>query len=269
MKIQLLRHATTLLQFGGHNFIVDPMLSPAGAMDPVPGVPSTGRNPLVELPFERAAGNGLEEILDCLDAIIVTHLHRDHFDPAATAMLPHEIPLFCQPGDGPAIRSAGFEDVREIKHGAEWLGVRLNRTGGCHGRGKIGEKMGPVSGFVLQAAGEAVLYITGDTIWCDPVSEALIAYKPQAIIAYAGEARFASGDPITMGAADVAVLAGHAPGAQIIAVHMEAWNHCRLGRRELKACLAKEGLAGRVAVPGNGEIMEIKSESPGGPGTFR
>jgi hypothetical protein len=47
------------------------------------------------------------------------------------------------------------------------------RTGGRHGTGEIGEKMGPVSGYVLRGPGEPVVYIAGDTVWCPEVAAAL------------------------------------------------------------------------------------------------
>src|SRR3954447_160469 len=41
---------------------------------PVPGTPNERRNPLVPLPVDPAT------LVDGLDAVLVTHLHADHFD---------------------------------------------------------------------------------------------------------------------------------------------------------------------------------------------
>ena len=41
--------------------------------------------------------------------------------------------------------------------------IRFERTGGQHGDGEIGRKMAPVSGFVLSAQDEPLLYLAGDT----------------------------------------------------------------------------------------------------------
>ncbi|HBE78656.1 MAG TPA: hypothetical protein DDW65_12910, partial [Firmicutes bacterium] len=95
MKIQLLRHATCLISYQGKKILLDPMLSPAGALEAIPHVPNPAYNPLVELP----ANINLSDLLANLNAILVTHTHRDHFDNVALEILPKEIPLFCQPAD--------------------------------------------------------------------------------------------------------------------------------------------------------------------------
>ncbi len=248
MKIQLLRHATTLIEFQGKRLLVDPMLSPAGEMAAIPDVSNTSNNPLVELPVEAST-------LCDVDALAITHLHRDHFDEAAMQLLPKELPVFCQPADAGAISRAGFLNVQPVDQELEWNGVRITRTGGQHGTGKIGQKMGPVSGFIIKVTGEPALYIAGDTIWCSEVENALQVYNPQIIICYAGEARFASGDPITMNAEDIEQVCLAAPAARIVAVHMEAWNHCVLTRSALKSFLEEKELQERVIVPDDGEFM--------------
>jgi len=118
------------------------------------------------------------EVLAGVDAILITHTHRDHLDEAAVRQLPKQVPLFCQPPDQEKLLQHGFEQVIAVEEQGEWKGIRLYRTGGRHGTGEIGEKMGPVSGFVLKAADgtEPTLYLTGDTVWCREVEQALAAY---------------------------------------------------------------------------------------------
>ncbi|NQX39444.1 hypothetical protein SAMN05421820_102179 [Pedobacter steynii] len=49
---------------------------------------------------------------------------------------------------------------------------KSGRTGGQDGVGEIGKMMGIVSGYVIRHEQEMV-YIAGDTIWCDEVKAAL------------------------------------------------------------------------------------------------
>jgi hypothetical protein len=56
---------------------------------------------------------------------------------------------------------------------------------------------------------------------------------------------------------DVALVCRAAPEALVVAVHMEAVNHCVVGREDLRRGLATEGLDGRVAIPADGETLEI------------
>src|SRR3954447_19555663 len=102
MQLTLVRHATLALDFGGLRLLVDPMLDDAGARPPVPGTPNERRNPLVPLPVAAA------DLVEGLDAVVVTHLHSDHLDDAAVRLLPRDVPLFCQPEDEATLRGHGL-----------------------------------------------------------------------------------------------------------------------------------------------------------------
>lgn len=255
MEIQLLRHATLLITIGERRMLVDPMLSPAGAMDPVANAGDDRRIPLVDLPLDEEA---LVALLATVDATIVTHLHRDHWDVRAAELLRRDLPIFCQPPDAATLASVGFSAVTPVEQSATWQGITLARTGGQHGTGEIGRRMGPVSGFVLRAAGEPTLYLAGDTIWCPEVAAALAAYQPDVAVLNTGAAQFLTGDPITMTAADVITVCEAAPDLRAIAVHLDTINHCRLSRDALRDALTQTGLAGRVQIPADGERVALR-----------
>ncbi|WP_406541435.1 hypothetical protein [Clostridium ljungdahlii] len=44
--------------------------------------------------------------------------------------------------------------------------------------------------------------------------------------------------------------------SKVIVVHMEAWNHCSLMRKELRSFLKDNSLLGQVSIPKDGEYME-------------
>ncbi|WP_150265656.1 MBL fold metallo-hydrolase [Paenibacillus tepidiphilus] len=248
MKIKLIRHATLWLEYGGVTFLIDPMFSGQGVNPPIVNTANSLNNPLVPLP------EPVEQWL-APDAVLVTHLHQDHWDTAAAALLPHETPLLCQEGDQEKLAAQGFAGVTPVDEaaGTVYRGVTLRRTGGRHGTGEIGERMGKVSGFVFQATGEPSLYIAGDTIWCEEVKEALDTYRPEVLVLNAGGARFLEGGHITMDAVDVAEVCRYAPQAAVVAVHMDAINHCLVTRKHLKEHLQQQGLLERVRVPLDGE----------------
>jgi hypothetical protein len=54
MQLQLIRHPTLVITIGDLKLLVDPMLSPAGAMDPIANAANQRRIPLVDLPFSDA-----------------------------------------------------------------------------------------------------------------------------------------------------------------------------------------------------------------------
>jgi len=254
MIFQLLRHATAVISMKGMNLLLDPMLSPKGAMGPIANAANQDRIPLVDLPLNEAE---LQKLTKQTDAVLVTHVHRDHWDDRAKEILPKALPVVCQAEDESAMRQAGFAQVYPVKTQVEWEGIRIFRTGGQHGTGEIGKKMGIVSGYVLKAGGEPTLYIAGDTIWCPEVKEALLTYKPEVIIIYSGAAAFLTGGPITMNADHVVAAAREIPSAKVIVIHMETMTHCLLTRAELRRRLEQEDLIGQVQIPKDGEIITL------------
>jgi L-ascorbate metabolism protein UlaG (beta-lactamase superfamily) len=246
MKLQLVRHATLWLQYAGVNFLIDPMFSDTGVNPPIANSTNDRCNPLVPLPF------AIDLYLHP-DTVLVTHLHRDHWDDVAAAALSKSTPILCQPDDDAVIASSGFTSVTTINETMTFKGVTIRRTCGQHGTGDIGKKMGRVSGYVLKTDGQPTLYIAGDTIWCDDVKQALNAHQPDITVVNAGGARFVVGNPITMDADDVVSLCRYAPYTKVVAVHMDTINHCLVSREDLYSRLVAEGLLDQVAIPGDGD----------------
>jgi len=240
VRLRLIRHATVLLSTGGKTILVDPMLDPAGARPPVENTPNQRDNPLVELPEPAAV------VVQGLDAIVVTHLHQDHFDATAAALLPKDVPLFCAPDDSETLRGHGFADVRPVDDRVEWEGMAITRTAGVHG------PLGPSPGFVIDS-----LYVAGDTVWCDEVRAALDEHRPAVVVVNASGARFLEGGPLVMTVDDVVAVARHAPDAHVVAVHLEAINHCLETRADLHQRLHEEDLTSQVTVPENGAVVPL------------
>ncbi|WAM47118.1 MBL fold metallo-hydrolase [Vreelandella venusta] len=258
-KLQQIRNATVKVSYGDTTFLVDPMLAEQGTY---PGFENTYRselrNPLVGLPMP------IEEIIDGVDAIIVTHTHLDHWDDAAQQLLPKDLPLFTQnASDAELIRSQGFNDVRILDGKVEFGGVTLHKTGGQHGSDtlysvpELAQLLGEVMGVVFEAPEHKTTYLVGDTIWRDEVEQTLARYNPEVIVVNAGAAEITgfSGDPIIMGKQDTLRMHQAAPNASIIAVHMGAVNHMTLNREELSDYVQEVGIQDRVSIPADGQII--------------
>jgi L-ascorbate metabolism protein UlaG (beta-lactamase superfamily) len=257
IKVRLLRHATLVVNIGGQQFLVDPMLGKKDSYDPVIWTSNNIRNPMTDLPVDEAELNSL---IEHSDAILVSHLHNDHWDAAARGLITVDKLIIGQPEDELTILQQGFENFIPLHTTYELETVRITRTTGQHGTGEIGEKMGPVSGFILTASNHTV-YIAGDTIWCDEVETAIDVYEPEIIILNAGAAQFDMGDPITMTTADVLKVCETSNARNIICVHMDTFNHCHLKRSELKKAIKKAGEQNRCLVPADGEMLAFPAFS--------
>lgn len=254
---QLIRNASIKLNYAGTTFLVDPMLAPKGAYRGFSGtVRSELRNPLVDLPVP------VEEVLKA-DAVILTHLHDDHWDAAARQLVPRGIPIFTQnEHDAMVVRKDGFTNVRVLTEaGTEFNGTRLYKTGGQHGTDQmyavpdLKNLLGEAMGVVFQRSGHKTTYVVGDTIWRPEVEQALTRYQPDVVLLNAGYAQLDGFQgSIIMGKHDVLRAYEFAPQAKIVAIHMEAVNHAMLSRKELRDFMGEKRMdTQRVLVPDDGQ----------------
>jgi L-ascorbate metabolism protein UlaG (beta-lactamase superfamily) len=237
VRITLVRNATLLVELAGRRLLVEPMLDDAAARPPVEDSPNPRRNPLVRLPFPA------EEVVRGLDAVVVTHLHQDHFDETGARLLPRDVPVFCQPEDEERLAGLGL-DARAVADELDWGGLRLVRTAGRHGHGEVAEALGPVSGFVVDG-----LYIAGDTVWCLEVEEAIERHRPRVAVVNGSGACFVGSEPLVMTSAGVREVAARVP--TVVVVHLEAIDHCLETRAEVRAAVPG------AFVPEDGETIEL------------
>jgi L-ascorbate metabolism protein UlaG (beta-lactamase superfamily) len=237
VRLTLVRNAAVLLELAGRRILVDPMLDDAGARPPIEGTANPVPNPTAPLPFPA------EQVVARIDGVLVTHRHRDHLDATAEELLPRDVPVFCQPEDEVALRELGL-DARAVDDVLEWDGIRITRTPARHGSGRMAELLAPVSGFVLDD-----LYLAGDTVWYEGVEETIARHRPRVAVVNAGGAEFAEGGLIVMGADDVREVVARVP--TVVAVHLEALNHCFLTRAALAAAVPG------VLIPRDGETVEL------------
>ncbi|MBU3573551.1 MBL fold metallo-hydrolase [Priestia aryabhattai] len=250
MKITHIRNATLLVECGGKTFLIDPMLAEKGTYPPFPNsIRQDQNNPLVDLPLS------VEEIIDGIDAVILTHLHLDHFDDAAKQALPNDIKMFVQnEEDAAVVKEAGFKNVEILTQNTVFKDVQLIKTKGEHGRGEILKRTGLVCGVVFKHKSEKTLYVAGDTVWYSAVEEEINTHQPDVIVVNGGDNQFLEGGSLVMGKEDIYEVHKAAPHAKIVSVHMEAVNHWTLSREELKSLINEKDMASYLFVPDDGEV---------------
>lgn len=256
MKIQLVRNATITIETGGKKLLVDPCLSKKGRLPPFTFFKRRPRlNPTVGLP------ENVSEILENIDAALLTHFrggHLDHLDPAGAKFLrENNIPVFCAARDEKAV----------LKKGLKALPVSMDSSRDCftgairavpafHGRGLSLKLMGPGVGYFIQNPDEPSLYIAGDTVLTKKVKKVLKENKPDICVINAGGAVLDVGQPILMPMEEVVEFVRLAPG-KVVAVHMEALNHCATTRELLRERLGAEDLCDKVIIPEDGQGLAL------------
>ena len=257
MNITHIRNATQLITYAGKRFLVDPMLAPK---DAYPGFPNTARetirNPMVELPC------AVETLLD-VDAIIVTHTHDDHWDRTAAELIAKDKPIYVQNDrDAALLRSQGFSNLTVMTDSTFFGDIQITKTyGGQHGTDRayavpeLAERLGEACGVVFRHPDEKTLCIAGDTIWREAVAIDLQKHQPDVVVINAGYAHVIGFGPIIMGQEDVLNLHFLLPQAKIVAVHMEAINHCLLTRSALRQYAEDNQVSEVLTIPQDGETV--------------
>jgi L-ascorbate metabolism protein UlaG (beta-lactamase superfamily) len=112
--------------------------------------------------------------LPALDAILLSHLHGDHWDRIATRALDRSTPVVTTPAAARRLTQRGFRETADL---APWQRqeftrgdstLRITSVPGVHGPGPMARLLPPVMGSVLELVrgGEVSWrgYITGDTL---------------------------------------------------------------------------------------------------------
>jgi L-ascorbate metabolism protein UlaG (beta-lactamase superfamily) len=145
-RVTYLGHSTVLIEMNGVRLLTDPVLR--------------GRvGPLV-----RHGTAPAPEIVENLDAVLISHLHRDHADLGSLRRLDRETPLWVPPGSGEFFEHRGFTAVGELAPG-ETTRVGALTVGGVDaahegGRRKFAKEARAI-GFLVD--GERRIYFAGDT----------------------------------------------------------------------------------------------------------
>ncbi|UFH34675.1 MBL fold metallo-hydrolase [Flavobacterium acetivorans] len=249
--LQLVRNATLLIEYGGKKILVDPMLSPKGAIDSWAGIQ---KNPTVDLKMP------VNEIVKDVDLVLVTHTHDDHFDKAASKILDKSIALMHQPADKEFFQKEGFTSAAVLEGNVLWNEINIHRVEGQHGTGEVLEMMGKTSGFVLKAKNQPTVYIVGDAIWTEDIKKTIKKFKPDYIIVNSGGAQMQGFEnvPIIMDEAQTMALINESGKAKVIAVHMDALDHCRTTRSSLSQKAAEFNIGtDKLIIPQDGEVIKL------------
>jgi L-ascorbate metabolism protein UlaG (beta-lactamase superfamily) len=172
-SLTFLGTATVLVQYGGFTVLTDPNFLHRGQLAYLgKGLVSRRRTqPALDIAD-----------LPPLDAVVLSHLHGDHFDRVARRGLAKDVPVLTTRAAARKLRTWGFANAVAL---STWQSYELRSprgdvltvtaTPGRHARGPLQAALPPVMGSVWQyapAADEPLsMYVTGDTLVVDDLRE--------------------------------------------------------------------------------------------------
>lgn len=251
-KLQLIRNATLVIDYNGKRILLDPMLGPKASLPSFSGKDTP--NPSVDLSMP------MSDIIDNMDLVLVTHTHVDHFDEMASKSLDKSIKLIHQPSDENYFKKECFSNALPITDSLSWEGITIVRTNAQHGTGRVLEDMGSVAGYILKSKEQPTIYIVGDAVWTEELYQNIRNYNPDYIVINSGGALIPGYEntPIIMDENQAMSLVQESGRAKIIAVHMDAINHCRTTRNILKKKAKENDISkDKLLIPEDGEIINL------------
>lgn len=248
--MEFIGNATTLLRCGPFTLLTDPNFLHRG---------------------QRAyLGNGLTsrrltepalsvQDLPQLDAVVLSHLHGDHWDRVARAKLDRGLPIVTTPHA--ARRLQGWHRFRHAVGLRTWESHTLAKDGallritsmpGRHARGPASLLLPPVMGSLLEfspAAGDVQfrLYITGDTLMFDGINQ--IARRNRHIdlaVLHLGGTKLPGGLIVTMDATQGADLLETIRPANAVPVHYNDYSVFSSSLDDFRQELERRGIGEQV-----------------------
>ncbi|MBB2991728.1 L-ascorbate metabolism protein UlaG (beta-lactamase superfamily) [Mycolicibacterium iranicum] len=210
-----------------------------------------------------------------LDAIVLSHMHGDHWDRVAQRSLDRSLPIVTTHHASKRLRHRGFDaavglgtwNTFVLDKGEERLTVTA--LPGRHAPTPINRFLPPVMGTMLefQPTPDMTprrLYVSGDTLYIDELSEIPVRFQSiDAGILHLGGTRLPAGNRLPFG---LTVTMDGRQGAQtaqlldlprIIPIHFDDYSVFASPLEDFTKEMAARGLAERVSVIERGETISL------------
>lgn len=199
------------------------------------------------------------EELGPVDVVLLSHdQHADNLDVSGRAFLGQVPTILSTPGAAERIAGVtGLENWETVTVGE----VEITGVPALHGPEGAEAVTGIVTGFVLRAAGEPTVYVSGDNASVALVRE--IAERVGRIdvaVLFTGAAnpgRFGDTD-VTLNARTALEAAEVLGDALIVPIHAEGWAHFSETLERLELVFGYAGAGERLRVPVRGERLVIE-----------
>ena len=265
-SLQFVGTATTVLRIGEFTLLTDPNFLHRGERAYL------GRGLFSKRLTEPALGI---DDLPPLDAVVLSHLHGDHWDRRARAGLDRSLPIVTTRHAARRLRLQGFENAvaldtwssHELRRGTSTLSIRS--MPGRHAPGPAAHVLPPVMGSVLEfrADPDAVpfrLYISGDTLFIPELQQVREAY-PQldASVVHIGGTKIL-GLLVTMDAVQGADFVELMDPSVVVPVHYDDYSVFRSPLSDFRAEMERRRWPGTVRYVEHGEVVRLDPSGPDG-----
>ena len=254
--------ATTLLRLGPFTLLTDPNFIHRGQWVYLGyGFVSRRRTEPALQPKE----------LPALDAVVLSHLHADHFDRVARASLDRRLPIVTTPHAAGKLDGKGFSATvgldpwatHELVRGTDRL--RVTATPGTHGPGVVARLMPPVMGSVLELDhdGTTVLriWITGDTLYRPQLREVAERFGPlDAMVIHLGGTRIL-GILLTMDGRQGTDLVELIRPPVTIPIHYDDYGVFKSPLSDFLTEMHRRGLPGEILTVHRGQTVPLPARS--------
>lgn len=207
-----------------------------------------------------------------LDAVVLSHLHGDHFDRVARGGLDRTPPLITTTHAARRIRRHGFSTVGletwedHALGGKDGESLRIESLPAVHARGVLGRLLPPVMGTLLEhrLAGGAVfrVYLSGDTLTGDHL-DAIRSRHPDIDVAvvHLGGTRVLA-HTVTMDATQGDDFLRRVRPGQAIPVHYDDYPVFRSPLADFLQRVERRGRGHLVRPVERGETVTLPAEAP-------
>jgi L-ascorbate metabolism protein UlaG (beta-lactamase superfamily) len=255
--------ATTVLRLGGFTLLTDPNFIRRGQRAYL------GRGLWTRRLIDPAMR---PDELPVLDAIVLSHLHGDHWDRVARRELDRGQPVLTTTHAAPRLRRQGFPTVgldtwedRVLDRPGEQL--RVVSLPGIHARGPLGKVLPPVMGSLLEHSVDGALrrrvYISGDTLTGDHLDAIRERFEDiDVAVVHLGGTRILA-HRVTMDATEGVDFLRRIRPTVAVPIHYDDYKVFRSGLSEFLGLAADAGLDQHVRPVGRGETFALPVvESP-------
>lgn len=259
MNIHHIRNATFIIETTNKIILIDPMLSSKGKLPPFSYYKHKAQNnPTVDLPSHTS------KLLNKVTSCLITHSkafgirvlqHTDHLDPKGEEFLKRKkIHVGTIKKDASYLRNLGLNVSFEAEYYKRkpYFDGFITAIPAQHGKGWIHRFMANGAGYFIELPNEPSIFISGDTILTPHIKRAITKFQPDLTVVACGHASMDLGKALLMDLEEIIEFIKLSP-KEVYANHMEALNHCSLGREDLRARLDKENLLHKVYIPNDGD----------------